>query len=378
MRTESVRKPLQHISNVETVSESANALKKTARGGESLNRLDFVQSEVSSMIRKIDELVIKATIQLKEKLPTDEIQEFEDLFADMQVSLKPWIPRLQKVLQAQPTGSESESLHQTSETDAISATNNDAHTDVEPEKNKRKSSVSPSPLVSWRAECSVEGGRQLFLLTPLPKVKGFSSKSKVPEPPLHGAVEAVENNLRISCYSPYKMTPLLKMSPPKSCILLEPASEFSGTKRKPAYRSTPFPVRPLQDIAESLDSSDSSGSLVRNDLNARYPELFGIKIGRSRKEDPDESPPNWILSPPKTCVVMNPPDEKFRPHNGKGSSGVASTPMMVMSCCCRKGKHPGENTLKKELWREFEAASPHPVRYKLPATIHCRPEELFF
>jgi hypothetical protein len=37
--------------------------------------------------------------------------------------------------------------------------------------------VSPSPLVSWRTEsCMVESGKQLFLLTPLPKTKECSSR----------------------------------------------------------------------------------------------------------------------------------------------------------------------------------------------------------
>ena len=40
--------------------------------------------------------------------------------------------------------------------------------------------VSPSPLVSWRTgACMVDSGKQLFLLTPLPKTKACSSRCNI-------------------------------------------------------------------------------------------------------------------------------------------------------------------------------------------------------
>ena len=43
----------------------------------------------------------------------------------------------------------------------------------------------------------------------------------------------------------------------------------------------------------------------------KYPELFGIKhgdkMGNSRKAV--EASPNWCISPPKTCVLLEPSDD---------------------------------------------------------------------
>ena len=72
-------------------------------------------------------------------------------------------------------------LGQTGESKIVSSTN-DVESDAvdSPEETKLDSLISPSPLVSWRADCTVERGRQLFLLTPLPISKTLSSKCHGP------------------------------------------------------------------------------------------------------------------------------------------------------------------------------------------------------
>ena len=72
-------------------------------------------------------------------------------------------------------------MGQTGESKIVSLTN-DVESDAvdSPEETKLDSLISPSPLVSWRADCIVERGRQLFLLTPLPISKKLSSKCQGP------------------------------------------------------------------------------------------------------------------------------------------------------------------------------------------------------
>ena len=64
----------------------------------------------------------------------------------------------------------------------IVSSTNDIESDAvdSPEETKLDSLISPSPLASWRADCTVERGRELFLLTPLPMSKTLSSKCQGP------------------------------------------------------------------------------------------------------------------------------------------------------------------------------------------------------
>lgn len=228
--------------------------------------------------------------------------------------------------------------------------------------------ISPSPLVSWRGNYRVESGRQLFLLTPLPKVKELSSNcpgpsksvsEKVPHmgtpcrtlslPPLmtvsgnfHGDVlDGVEfmptsTNILKSAVtitervpdrgfiSPSKfsneknrdrsmllMTPLLKMSPPKTCRFLEPVPESFQQNKNDMIKCAPL-ASGVKDSDESL-SSEKSSSHVSGRLASKYPELFGIQLTHKsaiNRRDVEASL-DWFFSPPKTCILMEPPDEKF-------------------------------------------------------------------
>jgi hypothetical protein len=271
--------------------------------------------------------------------------------------MQPWFPRFQKVLSS-PMESENQ-LGQTGASKIVSSTNEvESNAPDSPEQSKLDSLISPSPLVSWRADCTIERGRQMFLLTPLPISKALSSKhlgpSKsvferitsitttvppsfftisgdindnllegvpirpTPSKPSDSAVTEKENTLQSEFVSSpmlskrdcsmLVMTPCMKMSPLKSCVLLEPISESSHQGNHRFRKSTPFPfgIHCSSQLSESSDSDASEG------LALKYPELLGIqqayKPGIGKKKV--EASPDWFVSPPKTCVLLNPPDEK--------------------------------------------------------------------
>lgn len=207
--------------------------------------------------------------------------------------------------------------------------------------------VSPSPLVSWRADCTVDRGRQMFMLTPLPLSKSFlSSKPNQPQlksdfdelassnnssllysfamkptplkPALSLVSEEATNNEEFELISSPKrdtsmlvmMTPGLKMSPLKSCVLLEPISEIGRVGNDKVRKSTPYPVGVHYSDSEDSESSDRDDA--SRGLALKYPELMGIKwVPKSRVGKKNvEASPVWLTSPPKTCVLLGTPDEK--------------------------------------------------------------------
>ncbi|KAL3632960.1 hypothetical protein CASFOL_025944 [Castilleja foliolosa] len=422
MNSKSSRKPLGDVSNAKIAVKSAGILKKHSGdegqlGDVSLDRLLLVQSDLSSLVRQIDELVIQA-LQLTGNKGRKEIKQFADILSDMQTSLKPWVPRLQKALLSQSTKPENKSEQSIEKTVVCVPEENKNAVIESPAQTKLQSLVSPSPLVSWRAECNTEGGRQLFLLTPLPQKRAFSYKCPASSISAFDNVEAEENNnthpvvnlhtkcgtpakfLETNCSSMFVMTPRLKMSPPKSCVLLEPISEFAKNKSFRAHKSTPFPVRGQNSSLSEDSESSSSNRQSSDDLMVKYPELFGIRINNVEKRMvEEEDSPDWMVSPPKTCVIMEPADEKLLEivssnclapkssalvcEQDKDEHGVVtkthlqsirgtvdlteSTPMIKEPMSSfRIGKQAGENTLKRELWTRFEAATAHVIRFDEP------------
>ncbi|KAJ6775253.1 hypothetical protein OIU79_018430 [Salix purpurea] len=457
----SARKPLKDLSNNNgRYLKSVNPKKKCKEIGEKnnvnrvqqqdeedgfLDRLLLVQSDLSSLTSQIDELVAQAfKLKTTSKEGSEEIESFMHVLSNMLSSLKPWVPRFQKALSSNFVEPENKLQHK-----IVSEKIEDGSFDVDsPDKIRMDSLISPSPLVSWRAGCNVERGRQLFLLTPLPISKTLSArhqglpKSVFERIALHPAVElpsfstvsrdgnedlleematnptpskpadsvATEGKLdRVSSpvFSKQNhsvvMTPCLKMSPPKSCVLLEPISQSSHKGDNRFRKSTPFPHGIHSHISES------SGSEGSEDLAFKYPELLGIQRAyKSRMGIKDlEASPNWSFSPPKTCVVLKPRVEKSldmntadhrlkahapvlnqqanpTPSKEYGVKGgchqikkpcneepicsslkvtIERTPLWKESeSTIRTGKRPGENTLKKELWTKFEAASTYGFR----------------
>ncbi|XP_065867332.1 uncharacterized protein [Euphorbia lathyris] len=415
-----------------------------------LDRLLLVQSDLSSFTRQIDELVAQAfTMKPPSKQGKREIESFSLVLSDMLLSLKPWVPRFQKVLSC-PSSENKNQLAPSMTDTKVSAVNENEIFEVEsPEHTTMNSLISPSPLVSWRAEGNIGRGRQLFLLTPLSLSKTLSSKRRnlyksahesivsnpaveipsflavssdvnddspegiainpTPNKPSASVVKKAKTAQNFkSVSSPtfsrndnpiFVTTPCLKMSPPKSCLVLEPISVTSHKGKAIARKSTPFPVG-----IHTQNSESSSGSEDSDGLALKYPELLGIQWAyKSRMGKKDlEASPNWSFSPPKTCVLLEPSDEKpldssvtdndlpisvpvfnqkkelilseecndqggsnqIKKPCGKETTGgnyltlIESTPAWKEpESSMRIGKRPGENTLKKELWTKFEAAS---------------------
>nr|GMC78176.1 UDP-N-acetylglucosamine pyrophosphorylase [Ipomoea batatas] len=450
-RPRSNRMPLRSIPNsnngVRHLSRSTKTKKKLPEkkgqeeavvGDSSLDRLLLVHSDLSSLVHQIDELVVQALTSKKE---VKEIKSFADFLSEMQVSLKPWVSRFQKALSDTSTRPEN-TVEQPLESKVVlvPAVKEDMRNVVDsPEQCKWDSLVCSSPLVSWPADCTSECDRQLFLLTPLPQSKGLLSKfressksivdkikpDQIPQLPsvfdnlldsakpettskrtgqplYHLDITGNVNDQKLGnskLVSPEKvlsrqnsilMTPCLKVSPPKSCVVLEPVSEYHYKGNLKLHKLTPYPSA-LQFSSESQDS-ESSTIQSSEKLNVKYPELFGIKLGNqlvNRWKVADESP-KW--SPPKTCVLLEPPEDaageclipetapnpnqkNFLPKRistqelGSKCELVESTPMMKEpESCIKIGKHPGENTLKRELWTKFEAASTHAICFNPPTT----------
>ncbi|CAM8985538.1 unnamed protein product [Rhodiola kirilowii] len=442
-----LRKPLRDVSNKKKSAMNKTAQKHTHCDDDySLDRLLLVQSEISGLLHQIDGLVVQAfKLESMGEAQIKEIKSFTQFLSGTLNSLKPWVPRLKEVL---GTACKTSSKSRCQDYKFDPADTEDENEIVKsPEVVKAKSLVSPSPLVSWRDNCTVQRGKRLFLLTPLPKstaksvcsnqhksVKSvferFSSAAEMV--PRFSLTEITSDDLRerphetplvedksnpvttttndkspgrklastptfsLRNCSMLVMTPRFKMSPPRSCVLLEPVYE-SSRHDKAAHKSTPYPAQ-LQYSGGSEASLCSSQ--VTEDMALKYPELVGISshfnLGTATKEA--DASLSWFMSPPKTCVLMEPSDKKNQNNPGTtaqltaniaksdkvsisfpaqrndvhrnytiqkssfqdivNSSLIEGTPMWKnMESTMRSGKRPGETTLKKELWTKFEAAS---------------------
>ncbi|XVF74502.1 hypothetical protein PTKIN_Ptkin13bG0115600 [Pterospermum kingtungense] len=469
-KAKSVRRPLRDLSNnnnnsLRSFSKSEIPNKKmphkhttTHHNHASLDRLLLLQSDLSSLLRQIEELVAQAFKLKATEHGTKEIESLINVISEMLSSLKPWVPRFQKALSIGESKDESGQCLESGTVPFVNVNvnvnlNEKQRFDVgSPEETTMDSLISPSPLVSWRAaDCNVERGRQLFLLMPpMSKVssskRGDLSKSvfervtskstvelpsflnipgdrenddllegvaikQTPIKPSGSVVAETDETLKCGVvsspafskrdHSVLVMTPCLKMSPPKSCVLLEPIHEsLSRGGDYGVRKSTPFPTG----INNSCFSESSDGE-ASEDLTLKYPELLGIqqtyKSGNGKKEL--ESSPTWLFSPPKSCILLEPPSEKPFGHvaidmhfprainqqsdlssvkgndvtdasqqnkmikqenTGNNLALVESTPMWKEpESIMRTGNRPGESTLKKELWTKFEAVSTCGLRY---------------
>ncbi|KAJ9568432.1 hypothetical protein OSB04_004398 [Centaurea solstitialis] len=413
-RSKSKRKPLRDVSNGGFKPSCANSVLKKSNldaakqqqqqvpvTGEPLDRLLLVHSDLSVLIHQIDELVVQA---LEQKVTNKkEIESFAQVLSDMQTSLKPWVSRFKKVNSTHTTASENQFGASLASKKATPFINKDKSKVLESPNIYKFDDflVSPSPLVSWRADCAAEGGRNLFLLTPLPRPTAFKSKLKessklvfekiTDDATFAPVAENLNNGIEVKPMltnakstmarefsSPEKMvtrndsmvvsTPYLKMSPPKSCILLEPEccnKNIIGTK---------IPTVDPVNGGRSSDSEPSSSQQPSGHLALKYPEIFGIRPAdklRNVRKAVEESP-NWCMSPPKTCVLLelsdDGPIQDVQTNLVKAGGGIQSVvsrnEVIVNTPMCKdldttvlRGKRAGENTLKKELWMRFEAAT---------------------
>ncbi|KAF4399204.1 hypothetical protein G4B88_022287 [Cannabis sativa] len=442
---------------------------------DALDRLLLVQTDLTALVNQIDELVVQAfKFKSNDEEGRKEVESFTRVLSEIVSSLKPWVPRFQKVIS---TGS-LETVNQSRNSlasQAVSAVNEiENEVDKSPDNTNENLLISPSPLVSWRADCTIDRGRQMFLVTPLPFSKSMSSM--YPDPPksslkkvtldtpvkilplnseckakthdLHEEVDLkptpgkitdlvetkTSSTLKGSSDSPQMllkgncgavvMTPCIKRSPPKSCVLLKAIAESSHAGRFEARKSTPFPVG----LMNYSDSESSSGSEASEVLAYKYPELLGIQHSYKSavKKKFLKDSPDWFGSPPKTCVLLEPCDDQVFENNtataaattstncpltlpqtghilnnemnvttqgvdshdvgqqakttrlqenlGRNFSLVESTLtwMEPPQSTSKRGKHPGENTLKKELWTKFEAASTSTDKFSLSVRATSR------
>ncbi|XP_047306982.1 uncharacterized protein LOC124910393 [Impatiens glandulifera] len=370
---QSTRKPLREVYNGVKSSKSVKIKKlpdvseqRATQKDASLDRLLLVHSDLSSLLRQTDELVVQALkLDLNSRNGLNELESFTQLLSSIQTSLKPWVPRIQKALSDCSNQSDCEE---------------DSRNEIEsPEQMITESRVSLSPLVSWRGDFANEGGTQLFLLTPMPKLKSISSKLYVTgQRPSSSSIIAISTNtnddlLESVIATPNKTslvvmtTPYKKMSPKKSCVVLEPISEITPPKNNAANRtSTPFPVGNLSDSSESSSGDDYEDEASKN-LSLKYSEMMGGIVQSEKVEDERkdlDSSPYWFFSPPKTCLVMEPQEDDYSKSVELDFAAAKS----INTSIVMEKQHHGENTLKKELWMKFEDASDevHPIRYIPP------------
>lgn len=279
--------------------------------------------------------------------------------------------------------------------------------------------VSPSPLVSWHTgSCMVEGGKQLFHLTPLPKTKACSSrhttskthsidrlnsllrpvsKLTISDDSHRGLEQSVkvkeswtgsmtphvapanksslEDRLCSPCTSSIQKSTTL----PRSCL------KTALSSKQPFFSPIPEGSR-KEDIESNGPTGDGkpSGSSdeISKDLASRY-DIYGINRFTSTIQA--EEPLQWFLSPPLKTIVLTEPSSDDNPlpiqamNNMEGklnvpddkpiqtpavhSKALLGTPWKGVESTNLKGRLAGETTLKKELWTRFEAATPNELHF---------------
>ncbi|GAB2222279.1 hypothetical protein Droror1_Dr00013487 [Drosera rotundifolia] len=432
----STKKPLRDLSNnhlnrSKTVTKTKK--KKAPRQqeevvvkDEGMDRLLSVHSDLSKTLRQVDEVVVQAFKEkTSSKQAAKEIKSFASFLSDVLSSLQPWVPRIQKVLSGSSLEPENEST-QSPATGVKAVVSRNVKPEGENSKPGEKDPLvvsPPSPLVSWHvaADTDADESKPLFLISPLARpetliTKGQASQNAVE---FEGNIDntpaashscfpnigALDGNL-LRCELKHQTsasyidlspdlpkismilsTPRLKVSPPKSCVLLEPEYQCYV---KNFEVTTPFSIQiENSSLSESLKPGNSSGKLTGM-VDVNYPMIVGMnssclmRNGRKRLK----TSPTWTMSPPKTCTLMELPDEKpikdaslecssnpvdFAPPSTYDLRATArihgdvsrrftltdSIPVLKAGDDGAVGtsRHPGENTLKKELWTRFEALS---------------------
>ncbi|XP_020098227.1 uncharacterized protein LOC109717000 [Ananas comosus] len=403
------KKPLSDISNGRKPLRSRKKEKAPAGDGSdgALDLLLLVRSDLSDLINQVDKLAAE-TLHCKTaaKKGTQEIESFRHALSDMHSSLKSWSLRLQQAFASTSPISENQSESNLDSCPVSSAAaagdgNVVAKNETLPDLDVI---VSPSPLVSWRAgACRVGNERQLFLLTPLPTPKIRSCKymtsskrvveilaskdennpHQLPEslinPTNHvdllqcvkakDVTSDVLKPLVTSHFSPVRFsnqksrrTSVLLLTPCLRTSALKPISKPSSNKEINVFEAT-------QDNKISGHFDELLMEEVSQSLASKYKELFQFQpalntVGARRREV--DGTLEWFLSPPKTCVLMEPPNEKplqTPPTNSRASLLGTSGWNNFESTIRTNGKKPGEETLKKELWTKFDAVSTNELHF---------------
>ncbi|KAK3134998.1 hypothetical protein QOZ80_5BG0413390 [Eleusine coracana subsp. coracana] len=355
-----------------------------------LDRLLLARSDLAGIVSQIDELISDAlqcqTMSTRGKQEIDLLSVF---LSNTNASLKQWSSRLKQAFQKCPAKTEtvSKQTQGMSSNPAakrkgklVSSCSNipAAESVATPSCNLSCSKsnlpdddmiVSPSPLVSWRTgACMVESGKQLFLLTPLPKQKECSSRCPTSKAQLKTASSL--DQLDLPSLPVWKLTIADDDHPdPEQVMKVKEARTDTSTpdvnskiKGSLKYRSPcTFSVQknmrsvprsclktalsskqqlfsPIPEDSRKEDmSSDgitqgnnrskacddfSSSDEISKDLASRY-DLYGLNhlsSNTDRRRETDDTL-QWFLSPLKTCVLMNPSDDDKTnptPANMKG------------------------------------------------------------
>ncbi|KAG2626195.1 uncharacterized protein LOC120698024 isoform X2 [Panicum virgatum] len=399
-----------------------------------LDRLLRARSDLAGIVSQIDRLISDALrYQTVSQRGKQEIQSFNGFLSETNYSLKQWSSRLKKALETGPENTENVSKHNPGtcsdsvakrDGKLICSSSNLPDTDpvASPCSNFTEAdmTVSPSPLVSWRTgACMVDSGKQLFLLTPLPKTKACSSRC--PTTKTQMKIASSMDQLDLPSLPVWKltisdddrpdqgvkvkeartgtiMTP--HVSTENKCSLEDmlcsprtfsiqksmgalPRSCLKTTLSSKHQLFSPIPEGSRKEDIDSNgpsqgDKRSESSDEVSKDLASRY-DIYGLqqstKSTYRRREDEDAL--QWYLSPLKTCVLMDPQDAKPLPtparSNTKGiynvpddkpiqtpavhSKALLGTHWKDLESTNLKERQAGETTLKKELWTRFEAAS---------------------
>lgn len=363
---------------------------------------------------QIDELVSSALhCQTISTRGEQEIESFSAFLSDTNSSLKQWSSRLKQALEASPARTENAPKHPREFFTKSAAKGNGqlfpsssssssilpqagpaispAHNLVCGSSNLPETDliVSPSPLVSWRTgSCMVESGKQLFLLTPLPKTKACSSRcprssktqlkttasmdelnlpslpvwkltisddtrrdleqsAKAKEARAGGAtpnlIEAKTGSSEDSLFSPFSFSiQKSKRALPSPC----PTTALRGRQHvfSPISEGSSKDDILSAGLAESDKPSASSDDMLSDDkdLASRYPDMYGFNIpaGDIRRRSEADDALDWFLSPLKTCVLMDPSptDDKPIPVPVKDNKSLISTPWKVLESNKLKGR----------------------------------------
>uniref|UniRef100_A0ACD5T868 Uncharacterized protein n=1 Tax=Avena sativa TaxID=4498 RepID=A0ACD5T868_AVESA len=396
-----------------TPSASAAATTPSAATAEpALDRLLLASSNLAGLVSQIDELVSSALhCQTISRRGEQEIESFSAFLSDTNSSLKQWSSRLKQALQASPARTEYASKQLTEVFPKSAAKGNvklfpsdsilpQAGPAISPSQNLVCSSsnlpetdliVSPSPLVSWRAgSCMVESGKQLFLLTPLPKTKAGSSRCprssktqlkttasmnelNLPNLPFWKLTISddnrpdLEQSVKLKEARAGAATPNLietkkgssedSLSPPFSFTIQKSRRALPSPRLTTALRGKQHVFSPISEgsskdgilsagpaESENKPSAASDDMLSdEKDLASRYPDMYGFNLPTGdirRRREADEAL-DWFLSPLKTCVLMDPSptDEKPIPVPAKDNKSLIDTPWKGLESNKLKGRH---------------------------------------
>ncbi|XP_074559987.1 uncharacterized protein LOC141816051 [Curcuma longa] len=401
------RKFLRDISNgggstTLRLRKKRNSSKEANEHEGAVDRLLLARSELANIVAQIDDIIVQV-IENKGKgiKANQDLDSFTDLLSDMHSSLTPWLMRLQESLDTTPTSTKNQ-FTQAKDGAPVEINKNEPKPGPESQL-----ALSPSPLVSWRAgTCMVDYGKQLFLLTPLPKIRPCSSKCPGPsksavkmfmdkahpnsheQPPPSSTPANVQHYLRRVEENPIAISRMEEKPAPidlaESCCfgetnglqLLTPCLPRRSGFLNPIVES--HPDEEISELAESHNVTEFSNDLNDEDSDKstiKNPDLFGVQLipgFTNRRKEVCETL-DWFLSPPKTCKLLEPSDEKRLPTTPNNLLSL-STPFWKDLESSQKGKLPGETTLKRELWTKFEAASSNHLLFNVSIFRHAEKE----